>query len=220
MIEVVWFIGGYITQLIGSFLLLSRIWQRQSIYGLSIDTQICYLLSTFARCLWSFDTRLIETRIAHLELFCAMSVAVGNCLLCLKFRRTTTKRPLWLYSAKLLVPAALVLALVFHPGRAIVSLQVLVAFTMYLEAMALLPQLDLMRKFEEVEPLTSHYIALIVLSRLIRLLFWGSLYLQGDKFVGLLLADIIHTAFCAQYMFIWVSRFRNVKSGGVLLHEL
>eukprot|EP01056_Protomagalhaensia_sp_Gyna25_P002543 Protomagalhaensia_sp_Gyna_25__2542@NODE_2437_length_1086_cov_639_553964_g1889_i2_p1_GENE_NODE_2437_length_1086_cov_639_553964_g1889_i2NODE_2437_length_1086_cov_639_553964_g1889_i2_p1_ORF_typecomplete_len219_score20_47ER_lumen_recept/PF00810_18/2_2e21ER_lumen_recept/PF00810_18/1e04_NODE_2437_length_1086_cov_639_553964_g1889_i249705 len=218
MLEVVWFIGGYITQLIGSSLLLTRIAKRQSIYGLAVDTQICYLLSTLARCWWSFDTRLVETQVAYWELVCSVLVAIATCILCLKYRMTTTKRPFWLYSAKVMVPAAMVLALCFHPGSALISLQVLVAFTMYLEAMALLPQLDLMRKFEEVDPLTSDYVALIVISRLIRLLFWGSLYLQGDRFVGLLLSDIIHTAFCVQYMLIWVSRFRKVKASG--LHVL
>lgn len=60
MIEVAFFIGGYVTQLIATVLLLKEVVKKQSVYGLSMDTQICFLLSTISRAIWTRDTRLTE----------------------------------------------------------------------------------------------------------------------------------------------------------------
>ncbi|XP_055388448.1 ER lumen protein-retaining receptor 3-like [Condylostylus longicornis] len=210
------FIIGYLIQVVGSLLLLVKVWSKKSVYGLSSDTQICFLISTLSRIVWSMDTRLVETYLAYAELASSTVVTVLLCFSVWKFRHTTTKEAWWPLRSMVLGPIAFVLAVLFHPGSATISLQVLVAFTMYIEAMALLPQLYLMRKMIEVEPLTSHYVGILVLSRIVRLAFWFSLFMQGEHFIGLFVADLLHTLLAGDYLYIWC---RKLRTGGALIYK-
>merc|ERR1711988_1271293 len=97
-----------------------------------------------------------------------------------------------------------------------VSMQVLVSFSMYMEAIAMLPQLWLMRKMHEVEPLTSHYVGLLVIARIIRMMFWVKLFVLGEHFVQLLIADMFHALFSADYLWLWC---KKLKSGGRLVYS-
>lgn len=56
------FIFGYLIQMVGSYMLLNKIWKKKSIYGLSSDTQVCLFVSTLSRVVWVKDTRLMEVR--------------------------------------------------------------------------------------------------------------------------------------------------------------
>ena len=60
--EIFLFILGYYVQLIASCLLLYKIYKHKSIYGLSVDTQAAYLLGVASRCVWVFETRLVDTK--------------------------------------------------------------------------------------------------------------------------------------------------------------
>uniref|UniRef100_A0A0G4G723 ER lumen protein-retaining receptor n=1 Tax=Chromera velia CCMP2878 TaxID=1169474 RepID=A0A0G4G723_9ALVE len=189
----------------------------KSIYGLAADTQVCFVLATLSRCMWSLDTRLVETKLAYLELFLSTSVAIILGLLVIRYRHTTTKKPATLLRYFVIVPVALVLAFFVHPGHHWWTVQILVAFTMYVEAGALIPQLYLMRKMIEIEPLTSHYVAMLVLSRVVRMLFWVQLYYQGEHFVGLFLADLVHTLLSVDYLYLWC---RKLRHGGSLIYRV
>eukprot|EP00916_Digyalum_oweni_P003035 GHVL01005520.1.p1 GENE.GHVL01005520.1~~GHVL01005520.1.p1 ORF type:complete len:194 (+),score=13.71 GHVL01005520.1:18-599(+) len=184
--EIWLFIGGYSIHLVASLLLIWKIHKSKSVYGLSFDTQVCYLLACISRCIWSVNTRLVETYAAYLELAASTIAAVVLCYLCHRYRHTTTHQAWKGVSCWMLVPVTLVVAMLFHPGMAWWSSQILVAFTMYIEAVALLPQQYLMRRMKEIEPITSHYVGFLILSRILRLVFWGWLYMQG------LLKDIIY----------------------------
>mmetsp|Transcript_4904 Transcript_4904/g.11437 ORF Transcript_4904/g.11437 Transcript_4904/m.11437 type:complete len:217 (-) Transcript_4904:461-1111(-) len=215
--EVWLFIIGYLINFAASCLLLYKIWRHKSIYGLSGDTQYCFLFATLARCFWSFDTRLVETWLAHFELLCSTVVA---CLLSYsvwRYWHTTTKQAPPYLRLLFAVPLAALLAFFFHPGRQWFTIQSLVAFTMYVEAVALLPQLFLMRNMIEIEPLTSHYVGLLVISRAVRIAFWIQLYIQGEHFVSLILADVLHSLFSADYFIMWIRKLRN---GGALVYRL
>jgi ER lumen protein retaining receptor len=115
-----------------------------------------------------------------------------------------------------LASVALVLAFFFHPSDTWIDVQILVAFTMYIEALGLLPQLWLMRKMYDVEPLTSHYVALLVIARFCRMVFWGVLFWQGEHFLQLFIADVLHGVLCADYMYLWI---RKLRSGGRLIYN-
>eukprot|EP00929_Paragymnodinium_shiwhaense_P016201 TRINITY_DN124405_c0_g1_i1.p1 TRINITY_DN124405_c0_g1~~TRINITY_DN124405_c0_g1_i1.p1 ORF type:complete len:221 (-),score=66.78 TRINITY_DN124405_c0_g1_i1:235-897(-) len=214
--EIFFFILGYYVQLAASAFLFYKIHKQRSIYGLSVDTQACYLLATLARCIWVMETRLVETFFAYLELFLSTVAACGLCFLCYKFYHTTVKHSIYYLRVYITAPAALVLAFVMHPGDTWFSMQILVAFTMYMEALGLLPQLWLMRKMHEVEPLTSNYVGLIVIARFVRMLFWIKMFYLGEHFLQLLFADICHTLLAADYMYLW---FKKLKDGGKLVYS-
>jgi len=214
--EIFLFILGYYVHLLASGLLLYKIYKHKSIYGLSVDTQACYLLAAFARCIWVMETRLVETTFAYLELMLSTIAAIGLAFLCYQFYHTTTKHSVYFLRVYITAPTAMVLAFLFHPGDDWFSMQILVAFTMYMEAFGLLPQLWLMRKMHDVEPLTSHYVGLIVVARFVRMLFWMKMTFLGEHFLQLLLSDVLHTVLSADYMYLW---FRKLKNGGRLIYS-
>jgi membrane protein YqaA with SNARE-associated domain len=51
---------------------------------------------------------------------------------------------------------------------------------MFLEAGALLPQINIIRKAGFVEVNVGRYIVMMALSRLFRLAFWIMMYIEGD----------------------------------------
>jgi ER lumen protein retaining receptor len=113
----------------------AQIFRYKSIYGLAVDTHISYLLASICRCIWSMETRLIETPIAYLELMCSTGAACGLCYMCWHHYHTTTKHSIQFLRVYVTAPAALVLAFFFHPGEDWISMQILVAYTMYQEAL-------------------------------------------------------------------------------------
>lgn len=149
------FILGYLIQLIGSVFLLHKIWKRKSVYGLSIDTQLCFLVCTFCRVLWSRHTSLVTTYVAHAELLCSALVSIALCFSAWRFRHTTTKQAPRVFKAYSLLPIAALVAFLTNVRSSLFSFPMLVTFTMYGEGIALVPQLYLMRKMIEVLPYFS-----------------------------------------------------------------
>lgn len=211
------FVLGYIVQFLAAMLLGYKISKHQSIYGLSVDTQVAFFLANICRCIWTLDTRLIETWVAYGELVMSTVASGWLCYLCYKHYHTTIKHAVWWARIQVLVPVAAVLAFFFHPSDQWFSIQILVAFTMYIEALGLLPQLWLMKNMHEVEPLTSHYVGLLIVARLCRMVFWGVLFWMGEHFLQLFIADILHSLMAADYLYLWC---RKLKSGGQLVYSL
>lgn len=217
------FVLSYLIQLFASGILLYRILSVKSIYGLSVDTQICFLCSTICRCVWTWNTRIFDSgsifaSIAILELGASAASAVCLVHLFRKLIHTTTMRSPMPLSVYVLVPVALLLAWLINPGEWFsFTAQGLVAFTMYVEALALVPQLYLIRKMDDVEALTSHYIGLLVIARAVRMIFWVVMYTEGQWFLCLFLADLLHTAMSADYVYLWVKKIRH---GGRLVYSL
>jgi len=214
--EIFLFILGYYVHFCASCILLYKITHHKSIYGLSIDTQIAYLTAVICRCIWVMETRLVETVFAYLELVLSTGVAFVLCYFVYKYQHTTTKQSVSYLRIYVTAPLAMLLAFFFHPGEDWISMQILVSYTMYMEAMGLLPQLWLMRKMHEVEPLTSHYVGLLVVARIIRMMFWVKLFVLGEHFVQLLIADMVHALFSADYLWLWL---KKLKSGGRLVYS-
>lgn len=79
----------------------------------------------------------------------------------------------WLY----LAGPSFVLAVLFHPSlNAFMPADVAWTFALYLEAIAVLPQLFMFQKQGKVEPFTSHFLAGQALSQAISFIFWVSSY--------------------------------------------
>eukprot|EP00918_Siedleckia_nematoides_P031089 GHVU01067284.1.p1 GENE.GHVU01067284.1~~GHVU01067284.1.p1 ORF type:complete len:152 (-),score=12.30 GHVU01067284.1:1075-1530(-) len=148
--EIWLFIIGYIIQCVGSVMLLVSIRKQKSIFGLSADSLHCFLLSTVSRCFWSLDTRLVETPLLFFELVLSTLAYCSLTYYAHKLRHTNSKQPPMFMRAPWLALGALLAAVAVHPGKYWVSMQVLVAFSIYIEAVALLPQLYFMRRMYEV----------------------------------------------------------------------
>jgi len=217
MRDIFFFVLGYVIQLMASAVLLYQVSNKRTFYGLSSDMMIMFCVACFCRCVWTLDTRLVETVFAYLELVLSTAASVGLVFYAYKWRFTNPKSPpRWLSWAPLLGVGG-VLALFFHPGSAWLSYQTLIAFTMYIEALALIPQLYLMRHMIEIEPLTSHYVGLLVVARILRMVFWFEMYMLGENFIDLFISDLVHTILSADYLFLWCKKLRH---GGKLVYSI
>jgi ER lumen protein retaining receptor len=208
---------GYLLQHFGSLLLIRQVLKKQSIEGLSLDTQVCFLIGALSRIFWVFDTRLIYFPLIWLELL--LSVISGAYILYLfhRFRHTRFSQTSNFFNMKVLLVFCLIMSFIFHPGaknKYYLTIQMLVSLTMFLEASGMLPQIYLMRKTGSLEVNTGHYIILLGASRLVRMGFWIMMYLEGDSFLYLIVADLLHTVLLAD--FVWCY-FKKQKGNLIII---
>ena len=217
------FVLGYLIQVIASAVLVYKVVSVRSIYGLSLDTQLCYFFATLSRCVWTMNTRILDSHpalavIAILELAMSVFFTVILVYLFRDLAHTTTQQVPTHLSALVILPSVFILGIIVNPASWLgFNSQSLVAFTMYAEAVALIPQLWLIRKMDDVEALTSHYIGLLVVARAVRMIFWLVLLIDGETFLCLFLADVFHTALSADYLYLWI---RKLRHGGRLVYAL
>ena len=177
-------------------------------YDLAVDTQGSYLLSVISRCVWGMETWLVETYFAYFELLVSSMTALGLCLLRYQLGNTTSKHSVSYLRVYATAPVYMVLAFLFHPGDTWISMQILVCYTMFQEAMGLLPQLYLMRNMHEVEPLTSHYVGLIVVAMCVGIASLALGIRTASQRTQVLCADggghAAYIGSCVACFFIWV----------------
>lgn len=87
------------------------------------------------------------------------------------------------------------------------------AFSIYLEAVAILPQLFLLQKLGEVENLTSHYVALLGAYRGLYLINWIYRYFTEEDYMQRIVwvAGIVQTALYCDFFY----HYYNSKKGGM-----
>jgi len=200
---------GYIGQLVGNYFLIQKIRKQKNIEGLSFETQIIYLIGALVRCVWIFETRLSGTFTVWLELL--LNVGSSSYLIYLfwKYKDTKFDQTQNPFKFVYLLAASIILSFFFHPGSKgdyYFSMQMLVSFTMYFEACGLLPQIYILRKMREVEINLGHYMFCLALSRFVRILFWIKMHLEGDSFIYLMIADLIHTILLGDFVYFYLKR--------------
>lgn len=113
-----------------------------------------------------------------------------------------------------LVIISFILSTIFHPGSKgeyFVSLQMMVSFTIFLEAFSMIPQLVHLRTGKDPEGLTTSYLYCLGGSRGVRFFFWIAMYSSNDTFWYLMLADFLHTGLLFYFFYTFK---QTVKKGG------
>ena len=200
---------GYLSQVVGSVLLIKKIRRKKNTEGLSFETQICYLVGVLIRVIWIFKTRLSKHFIVWLELVVSISIAVYLVYLFVKYKDSSfvqINNPIKLVY---LVAVCAVLSYFFHPGKRDAYMQMLVSFTIFLEAAGMLPQIYIMRKLKAVEVTIGHYVFSLAVSRVFRLLFWFMSWLDGVAFGYLVIADLVHTLLLADFCYFYLRSKRG-----------
>ena len=85
---------------------------------------------------------------------------------------------------------------------------------MFMEACGLLPQIYLLRKLGEIETMTGNYVVCLGISRFLRMIFWLMLYIQGDSFLYLVVADLLHCVLLADFAYYYLMS----RGPSILLH--
>lgn len=196
---------------LGSILILiARLSQTKSCAGISLKTQALYCLV--------FATR-------YLDLFISF-VSVYNSLMKLFFLcsagyivylmrgplKTTYDRALDSFRVEFLLVGATLFALLF-PHKYTV-LEVLWSFSIYLEAVAILPQLFQMTRTGEADNITSHYVFALGGYRALYIINWIYRYSTEDNYVDYIswVAGIVQTVLYGDFFYIYFTRVLKGKS--------
>ncbi|CAD8203214.1 unnamed protein product [Paramecium octaurelia] len=209
---------GYLVQHAGAYFLIKYIYEKKNIIGLALETQVMYFIGAVMRILYISDTRLLSFFLIWIELVISIVLSAFIFYLFHKYRHTRFHQISNPYvSYQTIIPICLVLSFFFHPGTKnenYFTVQMFVSMSMFIEACGLLPQIYVSKKIGSIEADISKYLVAMGFSRLLRLVFWVMNYMAGEKFVYLILADVIHTVIIADIMFIWI---RDKKKGAILI---
>ena len=209
-------------------IILVKVTNYQTCSGLSANTLICYAILLFARLTStlfypgylpsdSSGSWLYQLSDILSLLICCLLVY----LIYFKYRETSDvlldgKIPFYF----LAIPCY-ILALIFRSSlNSNAFCDINWAFSMYLEAIAIFPQILLFSiKKGQIESFTSHYVALCGLSRLFSLIFWWDTYeelisddLYFGKYIGYFIigAQILQLIIMADYYYLY---FKSILKG-------
>jgi hypothetical protein len=167
-------------QMFSFLIIVIKVYNFQSSAGLSYNSILCYAIILISRLTSTlFYNGYLPADTAG-DWFYQLTEIIGlSCCLCLVYmlrvsHRDTADTEKDGVDYKYLVIPAAALALLIHPSlnRNVIT-DVLWTISMYLEGVAIFPQLYLFKeKKGVVEAYTSHYVALQGLSRLFSLVFW------------------------------------------------
>eukprot|EP01126_Amoeba_proteus_P053646 TRINITY_DN6552_c0_g2_i13.p1 TRINITY_DN6552_c0_g2~~TRINITY_DN6552_c0_g2_i13.p1 ORF type:complete len:182 (-),score=12.39 TRINITY_DN6552_c0_g2_i13:264-809(-) len=155
-----WFrIAGDVLHLLSFVVLIHKMRRQKSCAGLSLKTQFLYLLVFVCRYL---DLPRNLLNLTPMNLYLAVMKIIFTCatataihLIYSKFRNTYNHDE-DSFPLRYIVPPCFILSLVVNDG--FTFLEVMWTFSIYLEALTILPQLFLLQVTGNVETLTSHYV--------------------------------------------------------------
>ncbi len=209
-------------------IILVKVTNYQTCSGLSANTLICYAILLFARLTstlfypgylpsddsgsWLYQL----SDIASLLICCLLLY-----LIYFKYRETSDLLQDGKIPFYFLVIPCYVLALIFKSSlNNNVFCDINWAFSMYLEALAIFPQILLFsNKKGQIESFTSHYVALCGLSRLFSLIFWWDTYeelvtedIYFGKSIGYFIigSQILQLIIMADYYYLY---FKSILKG-------
>jgi ER lumen protein retaining receptor len=164
-------LAGDMTHLLSFVVLLLRLYGYKSAAGISAKTQQMFLIVFITRYLDLFTNfvSLYNTvmKVLYITLSALIVYMIGNVE---PWKSTNDPTHDSFQHYKFAVAPCLVMALVFNEGYT--PLEILWAFSIYLEALAILPQLIVLQRFGEVENLTGNYIFMLGLYRALYIANW------------------------------------------------
>lgn len=187
------------------FLLLHKIHKSGSISGISFKTQVLYALV--------FVTRYLDVMTSYISLY--------NTLMKLLFLATSfytiyimsknkDKGPaasLDTFRTEYLLAGSLAMAVIFPAHKIYTVVNIYWTFSLWLEAVAILPQLFMLQRTGQGESLTVHYIFALGLYRGFYILNWIYRYWFNDWFsLTAFLTGVIQTALYSDFFYVYYKK--------------
>ncbi|TYJ57751.1 hypothetical protein B9479_001605 [Cryptococcus floricola] len=195
---------GDISHLASIFILLHKIQTTRSCRGISFKSQLLYLVVFVTRYVDLFVYPLISIYNTLMKLFFIGSTAYVLYLMKVNFRPTHDASLDTFQLAYILGPVA-VLALIFN--YEFTPFEITWSFSIWLESVAILPQLFMLQRTGEAETITTHYLAALALYRGLYIPNWMYRYFTEGKFDSIAVsAGIIQTLIYADFGYIYVTK--------------
>lgn len=202
---------GDMAHIVSFILLLHKIVRGKSAAGISLRTQEMYAVVFAARyvdLLWNFSS--LYNYVLKL-LFIGASAAIVYFMRFGAPQKATYNAEEDTFPVQYLLAPCAVLGVLINQDHTS-PFEMIWAFSIYLEAVAILPQLFLLQKQGEVENLTSHYVFALGSYRALYLLNWIYRYFTEDDYQQRIvwISGIVQTALYCDFFYHY---YQSKKSG-------
>ncbi|XP_010916687.1 ER lumen protein-retaining receptor A [Elaeis guineensis] len=202
-------LAGDMTHLFSVLVLLLKIYATKSCSGVSLKTQELYALVFLTRYLDLFTDFISVYNSVMKVVFISSSVAIVWCMRYHPLMRRTYDKDLDTFRHFILVGVSFILALLFHDRSTF--REVFWAFSIYLEAVAILPQLVLLQRSGNVDNLTGQYVFFLGAYRAFYILNWIYRYFTEVHYSRWIpwIAGFIQTALYADFFYYYFISWKN-----------
>ncbi|KAL6256175.1 hypothetical protein P5V15_012291 [Pogonomyrmex californicus] len=199
---------GDLSHLLAIIILLLKIWKTRSCAGISGKSQILFAIVYTTRYLDLFTTFISAYNTFMKIVFIATSLATVF-LMYVKFKATYDHNH-DTFRIEFLILPAFVLALLINHELSFV--EVLWTFSIYLESVAILPQLFLVSKTGEAESITSHYLFALGSYRGLYLFNWVYRYYAEDHYdLIAIVAGLVQTVLYCDFFYLYITKVLKGK---------
>ncbi|XP_018323705.2 ER lumen protein-retaining receptor, partial [Agrilus planipennis] len=199
---------GDLSHVIAIIILLLKIWKTRSCAGISGKSQILFATVFATRYLDLLTTFVSIYNTLMKWMFLTTSFATIY-LIYFKFRATYDKNHDTFRIEFLIIPSLILALLINHEFTVF---EVLWTYSIYLESVAILPQLFMVSKTGEAESITSHYLFALGCYRGLYILNWIYRYVTED-FHDLIaiVAGIVQTVLYCDFFYLYVTKVLKGK---------
>ena len=199
---------GDLSHLLAIVLLLLKIWKTRSCAGISGKSQALFLIVFVTRYL-DLVTNFVSLYNTVMKLFFIGSAAGTVYLMYFKFKATYDGNHDTFRVEFLLAPAALLAVVLNHEFSV---MEILWTFSIYLESVAILPQLFMVSKTGEAETITSHYLFALGSYRGLYILNWiYRYYSEGFYDIIAIIAGCIQTILYCDFFYLYITKVLKGK---------
>ncbi|XP_006654688.1 ER lumen protein-retaining receptor A [Oryza brachyantha] len=200
---------GDMTHLFSVLVLLLKIYATKSCSGVSRKTQELYMVVFVARYMDLFTDYISLYNSVMKVVFITSSAAIVWCMRRHPQVRRTYDRDQDTFRHVVLVAASFVLALIFN--ERFTFREICWAFSIYLEAVAILPQLVLLQRSRNVDNLTGQYVLFLGAYRAFYILNWIYRYFTEGHTSRWIpwIAGLVQTALYADFFYYYFLSWKN-----------
>ncbi|XP_039262462.1 ER lumen protein-retaining receptor 2 [Styela clava] len=199
---------GDLSHLLAIMILLAKIWKTRSCAGISGKSQVLFALVFATRYLDLF-TNFISAYNSVMKIIYISCAFATVYLIYIKFKATYDGNHDTLRLEFLIVPVGGLAFLVNHEFS---PLEILWTFSIYLESVAILPQLFMITKTGEAETITTHYLFALGMYRALYLVNWiWRYYFEGFFDLIAIVAGCVQTILYCDFFYLYVSKVLKGK---------
>jgi len=200
---------GDVSHLLAIIILLIKIWKTRSCAGISGKSQILFLIVFVSRYL-DLVTNFVSMYNTTMKIFFIVSAAATVYLMFVKFKATYDGNHDSFRVEFILIPVA-ILALVLNND--FTPLEILWTFSIYLESLAILPQLFMVSKTGEAETITSHYLFALGSYRGLYILNWIYRYVYEGSYDPIaIVSGCVQTVLYCDFFYLYITKVLKGKS--------
>jgi len=201
-------LAGDLSHLAAIFILLAKIWKTRSCAGISGRSQVLFAVLFVTRYL-DLVTNFISLYNTAMKIFFLVSSWGTVYLMYVKFKATYDSNHDTFRVEFLVLPCTLLALLLNHEFSV---MEILWTFSIYLESVAILPQLFMVSKTGEAESITSHYLFALGSYRALYIANWVyRYYFEGFYDIIAIVAGCVQTILYCDFFYLYITKVLKGK---------